>query len=70
MNIHIRQESTVDHQSVFELIRKAFEHEKYSDHQEQFLVEKLRLSSGFIPELALVAEIGGEIVGYILLTKI
>lgn len=70
MNIQIRQESKVDYQSVFELIQKAFEHEEYSDHQEHFLVERLRQSSGFIPELALVAEIHGKIVGYILLTKI
>ncbi len=41
-----------------------------SDKKEQFLVERLRKSDGFIPELSLVAEIKHHIVGYILLTKI
>jgi len=70
MKIHIRQEIPSDYQAVFELIQKAFEQEEYSDHQEQFLVEKLRQSTGFIPKLALVAEIDGKPVGYILVTRI
>ncbi|MDF2515162.1 MAG: family acetyltransferase [Sphingobacterium sp.] len=70
MKIHIRQESAEDYETVFELIQKAFEHAEYTDHQEQFLVQKLRQSSGFIPELALIAEINGRPVGYILVTKI
>ena len=34
------------------------------------MVERLRNSKAFIPELSLVAELAGQIVGYILLTKI
>lgn len=34
------------------------------------MVERLRKSDGFIPELSLVAEVNQKIVGYILLTKI
>ncbi|MEM0991954.1 MAG: N-acetyltransferase [Bacteroidota bacterium] len=41
-----------------------------SDHKEQFLVERLRKSSAFISELSMVAEVGGKIVGHILLTKL
>lgn len=41
-----------------------------SDHQEQFLVERLRRSDAFLPELSLVAEMDDKIVGYILLSKI
>ncbi|WP_226335335.1 GNAT family N-acetyltransferase [Echinicola marina] len=41
-----------------------------SDHQEQFLVDRLRGSSGFVPELSLVAESGNQILGHILLSKI
>jgi predicted N-acetyltransferase YhbS len=33
-------------------------------------VERLRTSDGFVPELSLVAAIDGEVVGYILLTKV
>ena len=43
---------------------------EFSDHREQYLVERLRNSDTFIPELSLVAEIDNQIVGYILLSKI
>ena len=68
--ITIRQEEEKDHQNVFQLIEEAFKSMEHSDHQEQFLVERLRKSESFIPELSLVAEIDKQIVGYILLTKI
>ncbi|MFV0506976.1 MAG: GNAT family N-acetyltransferase [Bacteroidales bacterium] len=66
----IRQEKEMDHKSVFELIRRAFESEKMSDHKEQLLVERLRNSETFIPQLSIVAEIDDKIVGHILLSKI
>lgn len=70
MEIKLRQENEKDHKSVFTLIEKAFEKEEYSDHKEQFLVERLRKSTAFIPELSIVAEVENEIVGHILLTKL
>ncbi|UWY26293.1 N-acetyltransferase [Flavobacterium sp. TR2] len=70
MEITLRQENKNDFQSVFQLIEKAFEKEEYSDHKEQFLVERLRKSDAFIPELSIVAELDGKIVGYILFTKL
>ena len=70
MNIHIRQEEPADHPAVFRLIEEAFREEPMSDHTEQFLVERLRKSNAFIPELSLVAVDGGKIVGHILLTRI
>lgn len=66
----IRKEENKDYKEVFELIENAFKDELYTDHKEQFLVERLRKSEFFIPELSLVAEIDNQIVGYILLTKI
>ena len=66
----IQQEEKEDYDEVFKLIENAFKDELYTDHKEQFLVERLRKSESFIPELSLVAEIDQEIVGYILLTKI
>jgi len=68
--MEIKQESPQDFDQVFHLIKDAFEKEVYTDHQEQFLVERLRKSKAFVPELSLVAEQNGKIVGYILLTKI
>lgn len=70
MNITIRQERKGEHETVFNLITKAFETEQKSDHKEQYLVERLRSSAKYIPELSLVAESSGKIVGHILLTKI
>lgn len=66
----IRKEHHNDYPAVFKLIETAFKNEPYTDHKEQFLVERLRNSVDFIPDLSLVAEIEGEIVGYILLTNI
>ena len=69
--ITIRQEMPQDHANIYELIREAFAPVEESDHNEQDLVERLRHSSSFIPELSLVAETGqGELVGHILLTRI
>lgn len=70
MNITIRKEEKKDFRTVFNLVEKAFEKELMSDHKEQELVERLRNSEAFVPELSLVAEIGEQIVGYVLLTKI
>ncbi len=66
----IRQESHRDYKIVFNLIEEAFKTEPFSDHKEQFLVERLRKSDAFIPELSLVAEIDNTIVGHILVTKL
>ena len=70
MKINIRQENTSDYKTVFKVIEGAFKNEPLSDLKEQILVDKLRKSSAFIPELSLVAEFNDEIVGHILLTKI
>ncbi|MEW9096102.1 MAG: N-acetyltransferase [Clostridiaceae bacterium] len=70
MNIIIRQETERDYKISEHIIEKAFEDADYSDHKEQFLVERLRKSDVFVPELSLVAELDGEIVGHIMLTKL
>ncbi len=68
--MNIRKEEIKDYNEVFKLIENAFKDEQYTDHKEQFLVERLRKSESFVPELSLVAEIDNQIVGYVLLTKI
>jgi predicted N-acetyltransferase YhbS len=70
MQVTIRQEKPEDYHSVAMLIENAFRTEHFSDHQEQFLVDRLRKSTEFIPELSMVAEINNDVVGHILLTKI
>lgn len=70
MNINIRQETEKDYKLSETVVEKAFKNEEHSDHNEQFLVAKLRRSDVFIPELSLVAEAGKEIIGHIMLTKL
>ena len=67
--MYIKQEQASDITAVDQVIKKAFAPLPYSDHQEHLLVRRLRQSKEFIPELSLVAELDGQIVGHILFTK-
>jgi predicted N-acetyltransferase YhbS len=64
----IRKENSFDHNWVIELTAKAFETMPFSEGDEDKLVENLRKASSFIPELSLVAELNGQVVGHILFT--
>ena len=70
MEITIRKELPFDYPIVFEIIELAFRTMPFADGDEQFLVEKLRKSSRFIPDLSLVAETNGKPVGHILFTPL
>jgi predicted N-acetyltransferase YhbS len=70
VNITIRQEIKRDHRTTEDIVKKAFTDAEYSDHKEQFLVNKLRNSKVFVPELSLVGEAHGESVGHIMFTKL
>ncbi|MGG1637433.1 GNAT family N-acetyltransferase [Paenibacillus sp. NRS-1760] len=70
MNIIIRPENNEDVNEIYHVVQKAFENADYSDHDEHHLVNRLRLSANYIPELSLVAEYEAEIVGHILFTEI
>ena len=71
MAILIRQARTADYPSVYALVEATFADMPESDHKEQDLVERLRLSEAFVPPLSIVAETDkGQIVGYVLLTKV
>lgn len=66
----IRQETEKDYPQVFKLVEEAFRDMEESDHREQFLVERLRHSPAFVPELSLVADEDGGVVGYGLMTRV
>lgn len=68
--INIRVEQELDYKIVEDVIENAFLNAELTDNQEHNLVNRLRKSSEFIPELSLVAEIYNKIVGHILFTKI
>jgi len=65
VNIEIRQEKTSDYTDVFILNKNVFGREN-----EAMLVNALRDSDAFTPELSLVAIHNSKIVGHILFTKV
>lgn len=65
MNILIRKEEEKDYKNIYEVNKLAFGQENESK-----LVEKIRKSNNFIPDLSLVADINNRIVGHILFSKI
>ncbi|MBE9461646.1 GNAT family N-acetyltransferase [Dyadobacter subterraneus] len=71
MEIKLRQERVTDHDAISEAIIASYENVEYSNHREQIMVERLRNSKAFVPELSIVAELDERtIVGHILLTRI
>jgi len=69
-NLIIRQEQDYDRVQVYNIVKKAFENIVHSDNDEHNLVDRLRTAKEFVPELSLVAELEGVIVGHILFTEI
>lgn len=67
--ILIRQETSKDYEEVYKLVSDAFKTAEYVDGDEQDLIVDLRKGDAYIPELSLVAEIDGEIVGHIMFSK-
>jgi predicted N-acetyltransferase YhbS len=63
--LEIRQERAADHEAVYALNAAAFDQKDESD-----LIERIRKGKYFVPELSLVAELDGRIVGHILFSKI
>lgn len=67
--MYIRQEHEDEFDKIYTLVKTAFKTARVSDGNEQDFVIKLRNSKGYIPELALVAEECGELIGHIMLTN-
>lgn len=65
MSIKIRKEEENDRIQIYEVNKLAFQQEN-----EGKLIEKIRKSENFIPELSIVAELDNRIVGHILFSKI
>ncbi len=63
--IEIRKEKTEDIPVIGEIHKVAF-----GGETEPNLVEAIRASEGFIPELSLVAEVDGKVVGHIIFSPI
>ncbi len=61
----VRPETTADHQAVALLLTDAF-----GGGTEARLVELLRASDDHVPDLTLVAEVDGEVVGHIMFSRV
>lgn len=68
-NAVIRPEAKDDYKKVYSVVKNAFQSAEHSDGCEQDLVETLRKGEAYIPELSLVAEINGRIIGHIMFTE-
>lgn len=66
----IRREQPADYASVYHVVKNAFATAEHSDGNEQDLVNALRKSAAFIPELSLIAEENNKIIGHIMFTKL
>jgi predicted N-acetyltransferase YhbS len=67
--LKIRPERPTEYSFLYNFVKVAFETAEVKNGDEQNYVDRLRASDGYIPELALVTEEQGEIVGHIMLTK-
>lgn len=67
--MNIRKEAATDYETVYSVVKRAFESAEHTDGNEQDLVNALRKGDAFIPELSLVAEVDGKIVGHIMFSK-
>jgi predicted N-acetyltransferase YhbS len=68
-DVTIRAERPSDAATIAGVVIRAYADIAYSDHREHLMVERLRRTDAFCPALSLLAEIDGEAVGHILLTK-
>jgi putative acetyltransferase len=68
--LRLRPEDPADEAPVARVLAAAFARPDVTTPPEVGLVEELRRSDAWIPELAMVAEYGGEVVGYALLTRV
>ena len=69
VSLSIRPEQISDVDGIHAVVHDAFASLSESTGDESDFVAAMRRHKGYIPELALVAEEGGKIVGYILLTE-
>ena len=67
--MNIRTALKSDYETIYDLVKTAFETAQVSNGAEQDFVLKLRDSAAFLPELEFVAEENGSLIGHIMLTR-
>lgn len=66
----IRTERLCDFDEIRTVVKTTFAGAKHTDGDEHNLVDRLRCTEEYIPELSFVAEIKGKIVGYAMFSQI
>ena len=66
----IRPEREHDFDEIRSIVKTAFAGAEHSDGDEHNLIDRLRCSDEYIPELSLIAEANGKIVGYAMFSLI
>lgn len=69
-NVVIRPEKAADFPEIYTLVKEAFATARVSDGTEQDFVTRLRSGRNYIPELALVMEKDGVLIGQVMLTRL
>jgi predicted N-acetyltransferase YhbS len=65
----IRSERDDDRGKITGVVTQAYAVVLWSDHREHLMIDRLRETEGFVPALSLVAEVNGDAVGHLLLTR-
>jgi predicted N-acetyltransferase YhbS len=68
--IQIREERPNDAAAIAALIEYCYRDVPYSSHREHLMVDRLRGSTAYVPQLSLVAEINGTLAGHVMMTRI
>lgn len=66
----IRKVMENDFADVYNVVKEAFSSAEHTDGNEHNLVNALRAGDAYIPELSLLAEVDGKIIGHIMFSKI
>lgn len=69
-NILIRPEQSSDWIAIRSLVQEAFAVAEHSNGDEHNLIERIRFTEDYIPQLSLVAEVDGIVVGYVMFSRI
>ncbi len=69
MAIHIRREAPADYRTVEELVRESFWNVYHPGCTEHYVLHRYRNEPDFVPELDLVLEKDGEIIGQVIYVK-
>ncbi len=67
--MEIKKEEPKDYMEIYEIVKRAFHSAEQADGNEQDLVNELRTGESYIPQLSLVAEENGKIIGHIMFTR-